>query len=271
VSHDAASLFSLEGKLVVLTGASGFLGRTMAAGLLANGARVVGLGRSERVDQLALGERFLPLRIDMNDEAALRAALQGTLEEHGPADVLVNNAHELGPESGFNVPDGTLERAPSEQWLRHLGGGLGWAVIATQVVGSAMRGRGGSIVNVSSMYGKVAPSPLLYEGTDFVNPPGYSAAKAALLALTRYTASFWGRDGVRANALVPGPFSNTDDEGPNSVAPDDPFVDRLRQRTSLGRVGRPDELVGALLFLASDASSFVTGAEIVVDGGWTVT
>jgi NAD(P)-dependent dehydrogenase (short-subunit alcohol dehydrogenase family) len=121
------------------------------------------------------------------------------------------------------------------------------------------------------MYGLVAPSPRLYEGTEFVNPPGYSAAKAAMLAVTRYLASFWGSYGVRANAIVPGPFSNTEDDGPNAVPANDPFLKRLGERTALGRVGRPAELAGALLFLASDASSYVTGQAVVVDGGWTIT
>ena len=121
------------------------------------------------------------------------------------------------------------------------------------------------------MYAVVAPDPRLYEGTDFLNPPGYSAAKAATLSFTRYVASFWGRYGIRANAILPGPFSNTEDVTANSVDESDPFLDRLASRTSLGRRGRPDELAGALLFLASDASSYVTGHALIVDGGWTAT
>ncbi len=105
------------------------------------------------------------------------------------------------------------------------------------------RGRG-SIVNISTMYAVVAPDPRLYEGTDFLNPPGYSAAKAATLSFTRYVASFWGRYGIRANAILPGPFSNTEDVTANSVDESDPFLDRLASRTSLGRRGRPDELAG---------------------------
>jgi gluconate 5-dehydrogenase len=134
-----------------------------------------------------------------------------------------------------------------------------------------MRNRGkGSIVNISTMYAVVAPSPQLYAGTDFINPPGYSASKAALLAFTRYTASFWGPYGVRANAILPGPISNTGQDSDNSVAPDDPFLERLKARTVLGRVGNPRDLVGALLYLASDASLFTTGQALVVDGGWTI-
>ena len=130
--------------------------------------------------------------------------------------------------------------------------------------------RSGSIINISTMYAVVAPRPQLYVGTDFINPPGYSASKAALLSFTRYVASFWGMHGVRANAIIPGPFSNTEDiGGANAVKEDDPFLTRLKGFTCLGRVGKPNELVGALLYLASDASSFMTGQSITVDGGWT--
>jgi NAD(P)-dependent dehydrogenase (short-subunit alcohol dehydrogenase family) len=134
-----------------------------------------------------------------------------------------------------------------------------------------MKRRGtGSIVNISTMYAAVAPGPQLYQGTAFINPPGYSASKAALLAFTRYTASFWGEFGVRANAILPGPFSNMDDRSNNAVSAEDPFLERLKARTVLGRIGNPRELVGALLYLASNASSFTTGQALVVDGGWTI-
>jgi gluconate 5-dehydrogenase len=278
VSLGAGELFSLEGRTALLTGAGGFLGRTMGEALLANGARVVGLGRSGRVDEVVGAwrerhgeDRAGAVRVDMYDLDALRAVLD-ELVAREPVHVLVNNAHELGPATGFNVEEGRLENATVDGWMRNLTGGILWAAITTQVVGGQMRNLGGgSIVNVSTMYAAVSPSPQLYEGTDFVNPPGYSAAKAGLLALTRYTASFWGPEGVRANAILPGPFSNIEEAGPNSVDPDDPFLDRLRRRTVLGRVGAPRELAGALLFLASDASSFVTGHTLAVDGGWTTT
>lgn len=278
MSLDAASMFSLAGKTVVLTGATGFLGRTMARALLANGARLIALGRSERLDALAgewsnefSSDRVRPYRIDMYDLTALGATLEKIVEQEPAPDVLVNNAHELGPRTGFNVPDGNLESATVEQWMSNLTAGVYWAALTTQKIGGVMKERGrGSIVNISTMYARVAPSPRLYAGTDFINPPGYSAAKAGLLALTRYTASFWGAYGVRANAILPGPFSNTEEAGANSVGDNDPFLERLRERTCLVRTGKPHELAGALLFLASDASSYVTGHELVVDGGWTI-
>jgi NAD(P)-dependent dehydrogenase (short-subunit alcohol dehydrogenase family) len=279
VNLRADALFGLDGKTAVLTGATGFLGRTFARALLANGARVVAIGRSDRIHDLGAewAREFGPDKVDVRqvdayDRAAYGAVLADVAEKEPALDVVINNAHELGPATGFNVPEGHLETASYEQWMRNLTAGVYWAAQTVQTLGGAMKGRRhGSIVNISTMYATVAPSPLLYEGTTFMNPPGYSAAKAGLLAFTRYVASFWGPHGIRANAILPGPFSNTEDAGPNSVKTGDEFIERLRARTCLRRIGAPKELCGALLFLASDASSFVTGHALAVDGGWTTT
>ncbi len=273
------SIFSLDGKTAVLTGASGFLGRTFAEALLANGARVVAIGRSERLEPEVKkwAERFgngriRSLRVDMYDLRALGECLEKIAAEEEHVDILVNNAHELGPKTGFNVPDGSLEQGSYDQWMRNLTGGVYWAALSVQKLGKRMReAHRGSIINISTMYAVVAPSPQLYAGTKFMNPPGYSASKAAMLSFTRYIAAFWGPHGIRANAILPGPFSNTEDTGPNAVNPDDPFVERLKARTCLGRTGKPHELAGTLVFLASDASSYITGQGLLVDGGWTVT
>jgi NAD(P)-dependent dehydrogenase (short-subunit alcohol dehydrogenase family) len=273
-----SSLFSLEGRTAVLTGASGFLGRTFALALLANGARVIAMGRSERIRSEAAGwadqfgaDKISAHQVDMYDAPALNALCSAIAESEKSIDVLVNNAHELGAATGFNVPEGSLENSTFDQWQRNLQGGVYWAVQTTQRIGVKMKTQGhGSIVNIATMYASVAPRPGLYEGTASLNPAGYSASKAALVAFTRYTASFWGRAGVRANCISPGPFSNTDDvQGQNSVAEDSLFVKRLRGNTVLDRIGRPAELCGALLYLASDASSYVTGQNLIVDGGWT--
>jgi gluconate 5-dehydrogenase len=246
--------------------------------MLANGARVVALGRSERLLREAEGwvaefstGNVSVHRVDMYDLPALSRTLDRIVEQERSIDVLVNNAHELGPDTGFNVPEGSLEGATLDTWMRNLTGGVYWAALTTQKLGAKMKQqRAGSIVNISTMYALVAPRPQLYQGTEFINPPGYSASKAALLSFTRYVASFWGPHGIRANAILPGPFSNTEDfAGVNAVQQDSPFLERLRGFTCIGRIGKPHELAGALLFLASDASSFVTGQAIVVDGGWT--
>jgi NAD(P)-dependent dehydrogenase (short-subunit alcohol dehydrogenase family) len=271
-------LFALETKTVVLTGASGFLGRVFAQALLANGARVVAMGRSDRIltegkrwkDQYG-ADRVAVHQVDMHDDATLRDLCGEIGAKEKAIDVLVNNAHEIGPQTGFNTPTGSLENSSLEQWQRNLASGVYWAANTTQILGLRMKSQGcGSIINVATMYSVVAPRPELYQGTTLQNPPGYSASKAALVAFTRYTASFWGRNGVRANCISPGPFSNTEDPGGyNSVTEDSPFVQRLKGYTVLNRIGRPIELCGALLFLASDASSYVTGQNILVDGGWT--
>ncbi len=275
----ANELFSLEGKTALLTGASGFLGRTFVRALLANGARVIALGRSDRLKGETAGwaaefgsERVRTFQVDMYDHAALEKVLDEIIASEPLVDVVVNNAHELGRNTGFNCPEGALERAVPDQLARNLAGGLIWPMLTVQKLGDAMKAhRRGSIINISTMYALVAPSPRLYEGTTSLNPPGYSAAKAALMAFTRYTASFWGKYGIRSNAILPGPFSNTEDVSENSVREGDLFLDRLKERTCLGRIGQPRELAGALVFLASDASTFITGHGLVVDGGWTVT
>lgn len=274
----SSDLFSVAGKTVILTGASGFLGRTFVRALLTNGARVVALGRSERLMSEAevwigeFGKESVRVhRVDMYDVPELDRTLDLIVGQERSIDVLVNNAHELGPGTGFNVPEGSLDRATLDTWMRNLTGGIYWAALTTQKIGAMMKLQGaGSIINISTMYALVAPRPQLYEGTEFMNPPGYSAAKAGLLSFTRYVASFWGRYGIRANAILPGPFSNTDEVGgANAVQQNSPFLQRLRGFTCLGRIGKPQELAGALLFLASDASSFMTGQSIVIDGGWT--
>lgn len=273
---DRSSLFSVEGKVALLTGASGFLGRTFAETLLANGADLIAVGRQARLSkqQQVWTEKYGSGRVscyfvDMYDLEALAKTLDEVVEHHA-VDVLINNAHELAPASGFNTPAGSLEQGTMDVWMRNLNAGVCWPALTVQKIGAGMKQRGrGSIINIATMYAMVAPRPALYEGTAFLNPPAYSAAKAAMIAFTRYVASFWGSYGIRANAILPGPFSNTEDAGPNSVQAGDPFIEKLKANTCLGRIGRAPELAGALLFLASDASSYVTGQSIVVDGGWT--
>ncbi len=272
-------LFTLDSRTAVVTGASGFLGRVFVQALLANGARVVALGRSDRI--LVEGQRWKDQygsdridvhQIDMFDDMALRDLCAEIGASEKTIDVLVNNAHEIGPQTGFNISAGSLENSTFDQWHRNLTCGVCWAMTTTQILGLRMKTQGsGSIVNVATMYAVVAPRPDLYEGTPSLNPPGYSASKAALVAFTRYTASYWGSHGVRANCISPGPFSNTEDlSGYNSVKEDSPFVQRLKGCTVLNRIGRPVELCGALLFLSSDASSYMTGQNILIDGGWTI-
>ena len=163
-----------------------------------------------------------------------------------------------------------LDSISKEQWIKSFDSGLYWHALATQIIGSQMKlQRSGSIINISSMYALVAPDPRLYEGKTMFNPPSYSAVKAALLAFTRYVASFYGEYGVRCNAILAGTFPHVGIES-NSKVDDHEFLERLAKRTVLGRVGRVEDLKGILIYLSSDASAYVTGQGISIDGGWTI-
>lgn len=263
------SLFSLEGKTAIVTGAAGYLGREFSKTLLGAGANVYLFGRGRKISEAAKGLRQIYpgkvglCRVDLYDDSVFEESLRLV----GKTDILVNNAYDFSKETGFNDPSGRLENMKKEQWMRGFECGTYWIALATRVVLEGMKERkSGSIVNVSSMYALVAPDPRLYEAVDTFNPPHYGASKAAIMAFTRYVASFYGVYNIRCNALVPGAFPNV--EGKNRPA--EGMLEGLRKRTVLGRVGIPKDLSGALLFLASDASSYVTGQSIVVDGGWTV-
>jgi gluconate 5-dehydrogenase len=272
-----ATLFSLAGKTAVVTGAAGYLGRIFAQSLLEAGATVVLMGRGGALVQAATQLRALHGRqavdsesVDFSDKKALRQALSSVADRHATVDVLVNNAFSFSRETGFNDPSGRMESLSRDQWMHSLESGVYWHALATQVfIGNMVKRGTGSIINVSSMYAIVSPDPALYEGTNAFNPPSYGAAKAALLALTRYTASFYGRHGVRCNALLPGAFPNFGGDSYNAPR-NEAFLQRLRDRAVLGRFGEPDDLKGAIVFLASDASRYMTGQCLSVDGGWTI-
>ncbi len=255
--------FSLDGCLAVVTGGSGRLGPPIVRALLGAGARVVAVARDETRLQAALGGSGAELRTCDVTSPAWPALLESLVSEHGRLDVLVNNAHV--------ARGGSLRTTTSHDVAEAMSLAVGATIDAVNaarpgLVASAAAGGPASVVNVSSMYGVVSPDPSLYDSEAGRNPPAYGAAKAALLQLTRYAAAELGREGVRVNALVLGPF-------PGEPAQPDPAVaalhQRLAARTMLGRTGDPEEVGGAALFLASRASSFVTGSALTVDGGWT--
>jgi gluconate 5-dehydrogenase len=249
-------MFSLKGKTALLSGGSGFFGPYFAAVLKEAGATVITAGR----------EGDYP--VDYYDERETHARYESILREHR-IDILVNNAFDFSKKTGFNDPSGRIERMTRAQFAASMESGVYWAERATQVFGIPMREHGGSIINICSMYAVVVPSPDLYEGTDKFNPPGYSASKAALLQFTRYSASFLGPK-VRVNAISPGAIPNLETATFNAPKPDDPILRRLTEKTILKRLGHPSDLVGALVFLASDASSYMTGQNVIIDGGLTV-
>jgi len=270
-------LFSLDNKTAVLTGASGYFGYSFAECLLSAGAKVILYGRGEKIEKTAekLTEKYNKAKInyyrfDLYNEKHYLTALRDTVKSNKNIDILINNAFEFSKKTGFNDLSGKFENISKKQWMRSMEAGVYWSALSTQIIGEKMKKqKKGSIINISSMYSLVAPDPKLYEGVDVFNPPSYGAAKAALNALTRYTASFYGAYSIRCNTIVAGSFPNTDRTAYNSPK-DAHFMEKLAVKTVLNRVGRTDDLAGALIFLASDSSSYITGQVMVVDGGWTI-
>lgn len=276
-SNYLESLFSLEGKVAVVTGAAGYFGKAFSDCLLSSGAKVVLLGRGKKIKEICIdfqkkygSSKVECYSLDFFKDKNFRKILQKIVDKNKAIDILVNNAYEFSKETGFNDASGKIENISKKQWMRGLESGIYWHALTTQVIGEKMKSqKSGSIINVSSMYGLVSPDPDLYKGVTAFNPPSYGAAKAAIIAFTRYAASFYGRYNIRCNALAPGSFPNLDASSYNSPCNID-FIKRLSDKTVLRRVGRLDDLKGALIFLASDASSYITGQTIIVDGGWTI-
>jgi NAD(P)-dependent dehydrogenase (short-subunit alcohol dehydrogenase family) len=244
-------LFRLDGRVAIVTGASRGLGERFVHVLRAAGAEVIAAGRDEpALERLAAQTGASVEAGDVRDEAHLERLVQHALTRHGRLDIAVPNAgiSEVMP---FEEQDlGKLRDLIEINLLS--------VMVLAQLAGRAMLAQGsGSIVNVASILGLVAPGDTAMAG--------YTAAKAGVIGLTRDLAAEWGRRGVRVNALCPGYFPTDMTEGLTHPG----AIKRIERRTLLGRVPRPDELDGALLFLASDASSYMTGQTLVVDGGWT--
>jgi NAD(P)-dependent dehydrogenase (short-subunit alcohol dehydrogenase family) len=264
----ALDLFHLDGRIAFITGAAGHLGRSMAKGLAEAGAHVVLAGRKEENlralanELLAEGRKADVVVIDVENEESVQRAFARVAEDHGRLHVLVNNAYEGA--------GGTMETSSVESFARAYEvaviGAFRCIVAAKPLLKAAVLETGhASIINIASMYGIVSPDLRIYDSQEESNPPFYGAAKAGLIQLTRYAACEYAKEGIRVNAISPGPFPK-----PLIRVQNPGFHERLCAKTPLGRTGEPEELKGVVVFLASDAATFVTGANLVVDGGWTV-
>lgn len=261
--------FDLSGECVVLTGGAGILGARFCHALAAHGAHIALIDRHvEKAEQVAHevnavhGERVMPYGGDITRRETLVALREQIEARLGSVTVLVNNAATKTPH--FFDP---FETFPLEDWDEVMRVNTTGAMLGCQVFGAPMAERGrGSIVNLLSIYGIVAPDQRIYEGSSYeghaINTPAvYSTSKAAVWGLTKYLSTYWGQRGVRVNAITPGGVFS----GQNDI-----FVSRYSARVPMGRMAQQDEISGALVFLASSASSYVTGQNIVVDGGLTV-
>lgn len=256
-----AALFDLSGKVALITGGAGHLGSAMARALAEAGASVVVAGRDlARAEAAALAlprsgsSSHAGVVIDHMNADELPAAFARAAAIRGRLDILVNNGHEGLARDWTDVT--------AEQFTRQLANATGYFVLARLMRDHAVdRGAGASVVMLGSMYGLVASYPDAYDGISPASPVAYHALKGGIVQMTRHLAAYWASDGVRVNCLSPGPF-------PAAQAPA-VMVERLRGKLPMKRMGQPHELKGAIVFLASEASSFVTGQNLVVDGGWT--
>lgn len=267
----APTHFSLPGKTAIVTGATGLLGRQHCLALAEAGANVVvadlNFEACREVEKSLPGGHHLSLQINVTEPASLAAARDAILGKYGQIDVLVNNAavNDMFENPGLAAEQSKFENYPLKMWLKSLEVNVTGVFLAAQIFGTPMAERGsGSIINIASTYGMVGPDQSLYQKPDgeqvFYKSPAYPATKGAVINFTRYLAAYWGKNGVRVNSLSPGGVENGQENW---------FVENYSRRTALGRMAQPTDYKGAIVFLASDASAYVTGANLVVDGGWT--
>jgi NAD(P)-dependent dehydrogenase (short-subunit alcohol dehydrogenase family) len=264
------SLFDVGQECVLITGVSGQLGAEYAKAFLARGAKVVGLdvGATGISDALAAAypATYRFIAADVTNKASLQNSLTQVESESGPPTVLINNAAIDSPPSAPPEENGPFEDYPEASWDKVVDVNLKGVYLCCQVFGAAMaKAQKGSIINVASIYGVVSPDQNLYEfrrkrGEVFYKPVAYSASKSGILNLTRYLAVYWAKHNIRVNSLtIAGVFNNQEQA----------FLDVYCGRIPVGRMANADEYNGSVLFLASEASRYMTGHNLVVDGGWT--
>jgi 2-deoxy-D-gluconate 3-dehydrogenase len=270
---DVLDRFRIPGKVAIVTGGAGLLGAAHCRALAqAGGIVVIADIDGESADRIAAlvqqdsGGQAVPMRTDVTDPTSVDSLVDQTLQRFGRIDILVNNAAldpKFDPASAESHSD-SFEEFPLELWEHSLRVNVTGMFLCAQAVAKPMLAAGrGTIVNICSTYGLVGPDQRLYEREGQeprFKPVAYSVSKAAALGLTRYLATYFAGKGIRVNALTPGGvFADHDDE----------FVKRYSAKTVLGRMAEREEISAALLFLVSEASSYMTGANLVVDGGWT--
>ena len=264
-------LFNLEGKTAIVTGATGLLGRQHCLALSEAGANVVvcdlDIEKCEEVAQSLL-TKSIGVRIDITNYDSIMRLKELVLINFNNIDILVNNAaiNDMVENPVSALESSKFENYPLDLFRKVIDVNVTGMFITSQILGSEMAEKGrGSIINIASTYGIVAPDQSLYKdkagNQNFFKSAAYPTAKGAVISFTKFLAAYWGNKNVRVNALSPGGVLNNQDEY---------FVENYSKRTPLGRMANADDYKGALIYLASDASAYVTGSNVVVDGGWTI-
>lgn len=264
------NLFSLENKTAIVTGACGLLGKQHCAALAEAGANVVVADVNEEQCALvaaALGSRHFAVGFDVTSAASIEQAKQRILEKYSRIDVLVNNAaiNDMFENPALAGTQSMFENYPLEMWDKSWRVNVSGVFLCSQIFGKVMADNGGgSIINIASTYGIVAPDQTIYKNEageqTFFKSPSYPVTKSAVIGFTKFLASYWGPKNIRVNTLSPGGVENSQD---------DFFKNNYSNKTLLKRMASPTDYKGAIVFLASDASGYMTGANLVVDGGWT--
>ncbi len=271
--ENVKNLFDLNGRVAVITGGTGLLGQQHAEAIARAGGipvladiRITGIDLQSRESKERFGSQACAIQTDITDPESVKKLLAAVLEKFGRVDILINNAaNNPKMENKADVEFSRLEFFPIEQWEADLNVGLKGAFLCSQIIGSEMaRRKQGVIVNVASDLAVIAPDQRLYrkpglpEDKQPVKPVTYSVVKTGLIGLTRYLATYWADSGIRVNAISPGGVYNNQPEE---------FVERLARLIPLGRMANTNEYQAAILFLCSDASSYMTGNNLVIDGG----
>lgn len=257
--------FDLSGKIAVVTGGYGHLGSAMARALNRFNAKVIVAGRSEKkFAKTFAGPEFRNIEfreMDITSPNGVTNCINKINTDFGQLDVLINNAHTARGNSQENMDDA--------DWAYTMDGVLGSVHRCIKAAIPIMKKQmSGKIINISSMYGMVSPDFSLYRGNNckqYTNPPHYGAAKAAMNQITRYFAVLLGPYNIQVNAIAPGPFPKPEIQESNPV-----FIERLKKKNPLNKIGKPDDLAGVTLLLSSPASDFITGQILQVDGGWSI-
>ncbi|SDK80366.1 NAD(P)-dependent dehydrogenase, short-chain alcohol dehydrogenase family [Modicisalibacter muralis] len=270
MSTNLSRLFDLSGRVAIVTGGLGILGQQFCRALAEFGAHVIvadldGSGADRYARELARDTNVACAgwACDVASEASVEELIDKAIERFGSIDILHNNAASKSADlQAFFAP---VEQYSLAEWRKIMAVNLDGVFLVSRAVGRQMiaQGKGGSIIHTGSIYGHLGSDPRIYAGSEYLGvaintPPVYAASKAGVAGLARYLATAWAEHGIRVNTLVPGGVQS----GQNAE-----FTSRYSQRVPLGRMGSPEDLVGALIYLASDASRYVTGQNLYVDGG----
>ena len=255
-------MFSLKGKVAVVTGGYGHLGKAMSEALHDAGATVIVAGRSEeKFNSVFKAEQgYCFIETDISKTKSIQNCFEKTKKKFSRIDILINNAVYMA--GGGKKP----EEITDEDWAICMDGVSGSVFKCIREVIPYMHKRGGSIINISSMYGVVSPDFSLYETScsPFFNPVNYGAAKAAVVQMTKYWATYLAKENIKVNCISPGTFPT------QKVQENQEFVERLTKKNPANRIGLPEDIKGTIVFLASDASKYIIGQNLMVDGGWTI-